>query len=189
MKVCGLPNKAQDHLLNITGSMDLIMITMLMLKLSVSNTEILDFFQAAAAAFLSQPNPGKFSAPSFTDLASSMSPVGNGNNISSMIGNGINGHNISGSNVNGNALSNSLNSSGGMSQSPFGTGMFGLNGYNTNNSEMQRLKDELMINKAKVAQWEDGIAQARNVSSLQLRAFYYPVIFVWNFDECICKEP
>ena len=61
-------------------------------------------------------------------------------------------------------MSNSLNSSGGMAQSPFAAGMFGLNGYNTNNNEIQRLKDELMINKAKVAQWEDGIAQARNVS-------------------------
>ena len=121
------------------------------------------FFQAAAA-FLSQPNPGKFSAPGFTDLANSVSPGSNGNNFPSLIGNGMNGHNINSSNVNGSTLSNSLNSSGGMSQSPFGAAVFGLNGYNTNNSELQRLKDELMLNKAKVAQWEDGISQARNVS-------------------------
>ena len=99
-----------------------------------------------------------------------MSPGSNGNNFTSMIGNGINGHGINGNNVNGTALSNSLNSSGGMSQSPFAAGMFGLNGFNTaGNSEVQRLKEELMINKAKVAQWEDGIAQARNVSSNNLQ--------------------
>lgn len=88
-----------------------------------------------------------------------MSPGSNGSSFSSVIGNGMNGHS-----VNGNGLSNSLNSSSGMSQSPFGPSIFGLNGYNANSSEVQRLKDELMMNKAKVAQWEDGIAQARNVS-------------------------
>ena len=98
-----------------------------------------------------------------------MSPGSNGNGFTNMIGNGINGHGINGNNVNGTALSNSLNSSGGMSQSPFAAGMFGLNGFNTAaNSEVHRLKEELMINKAKVAQWEDGIAQARNVSTSNL---------------------
>ena len=80
----------------------------------------------AAAAFLSQPNPGKFSAPGLNGEMNNMSPRG-------------------GSSV---------------SQSPLlGGSAFGLNGY----SEMQRLKEELATNKAKLSQWEDGISQARGV--------------------------
>ncbi len=91
-----------------------------------------------------------------------MSPSSNNASFSNVVGNGINtnpvnGHTMNGNGVNGN-LSSSMNSSNGLSQSPFGGGVFGLNGY-----EVQRLKDELIINKAKMTQWEDGMAQARNV--------------------------
>ena len=79
----------------------------------------------AAAAFLSRPNPGKFSAPGYssTDF-SNMSP-----------------HN-------------------GVSQSPLASSLTS-NGY----GEMQRLREELAASKAKLAQWEEGIHQARSVSS------------------------
>ena len=81
----------------------------------------------AAAAFLSQPNPGKYSAPGCSDF-NSMSPR-----------------------------------SGSMSQSPMLTssGFNAMNGF----GEVHRLREELNVNKAKLNQWEEGIAQARNVSS------------------------
>ncbi len=77
----------------------------------------------------------------------------------------LNGQTMNGNSVNG-QLSSSMNSNNGLSQSPFGGGVFGLNGY-----EVQRLKDELIINKAKMTQWEDGMAQARNVRILSLFLF------------------
>lgn len=97
-------------------------------------------------------------------MGSSMSPSSNGSSFSSVIGNGVNGHSMNAGHMNGNGLSNSLNSSGGMSQSPFGGGMFNLNGYNSNSAEIQRLRDELALNRAKMVQWEEGMSQARNVS-------------------------
>lgn len=91
----------------------------------IPNTAVL--LLQAAVAFLSQPNPGKFSAPGYSanDYGSSMSPRGS------------------------------------ISQSPLlGGSAFGVNGY----TEVQRLKEELATNKAKLQQWEESISQARGVS-------------------------
>ena len=83
----------------------------------------------AAAAFLSQPNPGKYSAPGYSTDFNSMSPSSNpGLPASPLIG-----------------------------AATYSAG--GLNGY-----ELQRVRDELVANKMKLSQWEDGIAQARSVS-------------------------
>lgn len=90
----------------------------------VNTSKILHVFQAAAA-FLSHPNPGKFSAPGVADF-NSMSPRSSSSGVHSPL----------------------------ISQTVFA---------NTNN-ELQRLRDELSTNKAKLQSWEEGINQARSVS-------------------------
>ena len=51
-----------------------------------------------------------------------------------------------------------------MSQSPLvvSSSFVSMNGF----SEVHRLREELASNKAKLVQWEEGIAQARNVSTI-----------------------
>ena len=41
-------------------------------------------------------------------------------------------------------------------------------GGGTNGFELQRIREELVANKMKLIQWEDGMVQARSVSVLSL---------------------
>ncbi|XP_074649175.1 putative E3 ubiquitin-protein ligase UNKL [Tubulanus polymorphus] len=86
----------------------------------------------AAAAFLSQPNPGKYAMPSMNDLYASVSNT-----------------TVSPRTQSSSSQSPLMMNSG----SPFG---------NNPSSEIQRLRDELASNKAKLVSWEDGINQARS---------------------------
>ena len=55
-----------------------------------------------------------------------------------------------------------------ISQSPqLGAGIHGMGAAASQNGgggDIQRLREELLTQKMKLAQWEDGITQARNVS-------------------------
>ncbi|XP_013398420.1 RING finger protein unkempt homolog [Lingula anatina] len=79
--------------------------------------------EQAAAAFLSQPNPGKYHMPGFSDYTNNSPRSSTGGALSPLV-----------------APSPTFSS----------------------NSEMHRLREELMANKSKLHSWEEGISQARS---------------------------
>lgn len=100
----------------------------------------------AASAFLSQPNPGKFPAMGYSSSLGGASDMTNSSSAST---------------ITPGAGASSMSPRGSVSQSPLlGAFANSMNGY----SELQRLKEELASNKAKLQQWEEGMMQARGVS-------------------------
>ena len=90
------------------------------------------FFQATAIAFLSQPNPGKFAAPSLNES--------NLNSISSSCA----------------------------SQSPL---QCGSSHTASSASDVHTLRDEVVMLKTILSQWQERVAQARSVSATQINSF------------------